>query len=114
SLFRSGRPPAVMTTVVPFLLAAVVGMATFMTVAAARYVSSKLDRKLAVTTATAAVAGLACFVYLRYGLVMLVVASTLVAVTLVRFWLWRRSSNAKTVNRKGDRVRRRSGVAPWW
>src|SRR5690606_34585592 len=88
--------------------------ATFMTVAAARYVSRKLDRKLAVTTATAAVAGLACFVYLRYGLVMLVVASTLVAVTLVRFWLWRRSSNAKTVNRKGDRVRRRSGVATWW
>jgi len=103
-----------MTTVVPIFLAAVVGLATFMTVAAARYVSRKLDRKLAVTTATATAAGLACFAYFKYGLAVLVVASTLVAASLVRFWLWRRSSNAKTVNRKGDRVRRRSGVATWW
>src|SRR5690606_16346178 len=108
------RTPAVMTTVVPILLAAVVGLATFMAVAAARYVSRKLDRKLAVTTATAAVAGLACFVHLRSRPLRLAVATAVVAVAGEPFWLRRRASNARSPNREGDGVRRRCGVATRW
>src|SRR5690606_11045678 len=94
------RTPAVMTTVVPIRAAAVVGLAPCVPVAVARCVCRQLGRELAVTSATATAAGLACFAYFKCGLAVLVVASTQVGASVVRFWLWRRSSNAKNVNRK--------------
>src|SRR5690606_24420177 len=106
------RGPAVNATAI--VLAGAAAAATFMLVAAGRYISRKLDRRLALTTGTALAVGAALWVYVAHGLLLLTLALLAVGATVGGWVQWRRSSNASTVTRVGERARRRSGVATWW